>query len=62
MSRHAYYEELKALAREKRALHGVDTAAFGLREVRGIYRAEGMKIDSWPAALQSQGALYGGRR
>ena len=57
MSRHAYYEELKALAREKRALHGVDTAAFGLREVRGIYRAEGVKIDSWPLPHRVK-ALY----
>jgi len=48
MSRNAYYEDLKALAREKRALYGVDTAAFGLREVRSIYKNEGVHIDHWP--------------
>ncbi|MES2228959.1 MAG: hypothetical protein V4540_14495 [Pseudomonadota bacterium] len=44
----AYFEELKALAREKRQLYEVDTAALGLREVRKIYKAEGITIDYWP--------------
>jgi Zn-dependent peptidase ImmA (M78 family) len=57
MSRHAYYEDLKALAREKRNLHGVDTAAFGLREVRRIYKQEGIKIDYWPLPYKIK-ALY----
>ena len=48
MSNSAYYEILKVLAREKRALHGVNTALFGLREVRRIYKAEGVRIDYWP--------------
>lgn len=48
MSRHAYYEGLKALAREKRTGYGVDTAAFGLTEVRQIYKKEGIRIDYWP--------------
>ncbi len=48
MSRRAYYEELKALARAKRAAYGVDTAAFGLREIRGIYRSEGIRLDHYP--------------
>jgi hypothetical protein len=30
MSRHAHYQELKALAREKRGDYGVVTEAFGL--------------------------------
>ena len=45
MNRHAHFEELKKLAREKRAQHEVETAAFGLTEVRKIYRAEGIRID-----------------
>jgi len=57
MSRHAYYEDLKALAREKRELHGVDTAAFGLREVRRIYKEEGIRIDLWPLPYKIK-ALY----
>jgi hypothetical protein len=40
MSRDVYYESLKALAREKRAHYGVDTAVFGFREVRIIYKEE----------------------
>jgi len=47
MDRHKYYEKLKELAREKRNYYKVDTAAFGLREVRKIYKAEGIKIDYW---------------
>jgi Zn-dependent peptidase ImmA (M78 family) len=57
MSRHTYYENLKALAREKRAEHGVDTAAFGLREIRGIYRTEGIVIDHYPLPAKIK-ALY----
>lgn len=48
MSRYAYYEDLKALAREKRRAHGVDTTAFGLSEARQIYAAEDLRIDYWP--------------
>lgn len=48
MNRHAYYEEMKALARVKRERYDVDTSAFGLREVRKIYKAENITIDSWP--------------
>ena len=57
MSRHAHYEELKALAREKRELYGVVTDAFGLREVRKIYKAEGVRIDYYPLPYKIK-ALY----
>jgi hypothetical protein len=57
MNRPAYYEDLKSLAREKRAHYGVDTAAFGLREVRRIYKAEGIRIDPWPLPHKIK-ALY----
>jgi Zn-dependent peptidase ImmA (M78 family) len=57
MSRNAYYENLKVLARAKRAEHGVDTAAFGLREIRGIYRTEGIVIDQYPLPAKIK-ALY----
>lgn len=43
MSTDTYYEELKDLARRKRA----KTPAFGLREARLIYKEEGIKIDHW---------------
>jgi Zn-dependent peptidase ImmA (M78 family) len=57
MSRHAYYEDLKTLARTKRAEYGVETASFGLREVRGIYRAEGIRLDHYPLPSKIK-ALY----
>jgi hypothetical protein len=48
MSRRDYYEELQQLAREKRSEYAVDTASFGLREVRALYKKEGIRIDHWP--------------
>jgi len=57
MTRRAHYRELKALAREKRGHYGVATEAFGLREVRAIYKAEGIRIDYWPLPYKIK-ALY----
>ena len=57
MSRNDYYESLKSLAREKRVLHRVDTGAFGLRELRRIYKAETVRIDHWPLPYRIK-ALY----
>jgi Zn-dependent peptidase ImmA (M78 family) len=57
MSRRLYYEELQRLAREKRAQHNVDTSAFGLREARAIFKAEGIRIDHWPLPRKIK-ALY----
>jgi len=57
MSRRAYYEELQQLAREKRVEYDVDTASFGLQEVRAIYKEEGIRIDHWPLARKIK-ALY----
>jgi len=57
MSPFAYYEGLKALAREKRMVYGVSTTAFGLRDVRRIYSAEGVRIDYWPLSAKVK-AVY----
>ena len=57
MSRNAYFEDLKQLARQKRAKYKVDTAKFGLRELRRIYKAEGIRIDHWPLSRKIK-ALY----
>lgn len=57
MSRRLYYEELQRLAREKRAKYNVDTSSFGLREVRAIFKAEGIRIDHWPLPRKIK-ALY----
>ncbi len=47
MGQRSYYERLKRLAREKRDVYGVCTDALGLRKMRAIYKAEGIKIDLW---------------
>ncbi len=57
IDRNTYYEELKKLAREKRAYYNIDTAALGLREVRQIYKDEGIKIDYWPLSSRIK-AIY----
>jgi hypothetical protein len=57
MTRSAYYEGLKVLARQKRVQHSVNTAVFGLRELRAIYREEGIRIDYWPLPYKVK-ALY----
>ncbi len=57
MSRHAHYQDLKSLAREKREHYGVVTEAFGLRELRRIYKAEGIRIDYFPLPYRIK-ALY----
>ena len=55
MGRLAYYERMKLLAREKRAQHGTVTAHFGLREIRAIYKQEGITVDLWklPATIRA---------
>jgi Zn-dependent peptidase ImmA (M78 family) len=57
MSRSTYYEELKSLARQKRAEYAVETEAFGLRDLRAIYQSEKIKIDYWPLPSKIK-ALY----
>ncbi len=57
MSRNDYFESLQSLAREKRIRHQVDTAAFGLRELRRIYKSEAVQLDHWPLPYKIK-ALY----
>lgn len=57
MGRSEYYSALKALALQKRAFHKIETARFGLREARQIYKAEGIRIDHWPLPSKIK-ALY----
>lgn len=57
MERREYYQLMKALAAEKRQEYGLRTG-FSLHEVRGIYRAEGIRIDSWPGKLRKIRAAY----
>jgi Zn-dependent peptidase ImmA (M78 family) len=55
MTRDEYFEGLKALAREKRKYHAVRTDSFGLREIRKIYKKEGIRIDPWPLPAKIKG-------
>ena len=57
MANASHFDDLKKLARKKRILHKVDTAAFGLQDVRAIYKAEGIKIDYYPLPNKIK-ALY----
>lgn len=57
IDRRAYYDDLLSLAREKRTLHGVETAQFGLSEARRIYKAEGIKLHYWPLSYKIK-AMY----
>jgi Zn-dependent peptidase ImmA (M78 family) len=57
MSRGAEYQRLKALARERREHYGVATEAFGLLDIRKIYKAEGVRIDYYPLPYKIK-ALY----
>jgi Zn-dependent peptidase ImmA (M78 family) len=47
MTRTAYYERLKRLARQVRATNGLDTPRVLKSDLRRIYRKEGIKIDLW---------------
>ncbi len=58
MNRATYYESLKQLARDKRSHYGIETDAFGLREMRAIYKAEGVRIDKWSHPLRKVRAAY----
>jgi Zn-dependent peptidase ImmA (M78 family) len=41
------YDQVKQLAKDKRAQYGVSTAALNLNVIRKIYSAEKIKIDKW---------------
>ena len=47
MTRTAYYEELKALARRVREEHGLTTAKVTLTDMRRIYRSYDLKVKLW---------------
>jgi Zn-dependent peptidase ImmA (M78 family) len=45
MDKRQYYARMRELARKKRQEYSVDTSAFGVREVRSIYRMENITVD-----------------
>lgn len=48
MTRSAYYEEMRELARDVRNEYRLATARVTLTDMRRIYRDQGIKIDLWP--------------
>jgi Zn-dependent peptidase ImmA (M78 family) len=58
VNRFDYYEELKLLARQTRAQHGLDSPRVQRSDMRRIYKFYGIKIDLWPYKLKSlRGAI-----
>lgn len=53
MNRQAYYEELKLLARQVRAEHGLRSPRVLASDLRRIYDRHGIVIDSWPYRLRN---------
>ncbi|HXW25922.1 MAG TPA: ImmA/IrrE family metallo-endopeptidase [Xanthobacteraceae bacterium] len=51
----AYYASIRELARKKRAEYSIQTNAFGIREIRAIYRREHITIDirTLPSCLKA---------
>jgi len=58
MTRSAYYEEMRALAREVRRDHGLGTPRVLRSDLRRIYRAYGIRIDLWPYRLRNLRGAY----
>jgi Zn-dependent peptidase ImmA (M78 family) len=58
----AYYGLMRDLAREKRAEFAIQTRAFGIREIRGVYRRENITIDfrKLPSCLKAIYVVQGG--
>mgnify|MGYP001587719945 CR=1 FL=1 len=53
------YEQVKAIAREKRQLYPVVSQTIGISYLRGVYRQEGIKIKiAQPNALRKLKAAY----
>jgi Zn-dependent peptidase ImmA (M78 family) len=53
MNRQAYYEDLKLLARQVRAEHGLRSPRVLASDLRRIYDRHGIVIDSWPYRLRN---------
>ncbi|TAJ07584.1 MAG: ImmA/IrrE family metallo-endopeptidase [Nitrospirae bacterium] len=58
MSRSAYYEQMKSLAREVRKHHGLTTPRVSKSDIRTIYRGYGIRIDLWPYSLKNLRGAY----
>jgi len=53
VNRQAYFEDLKRLARQVRAEHGLRSPCVLASDLRRIYDRHGITIDSWPYRLRN---------
>jgi hypothetical protein len=58
VNRHAYYEQLKALARSVRDEFALRTPRVLRSDLRRIYRKHGIRIDLWPNFKGLRGAYF----
>lgn len=58
MTRTRYYEELKELARAKRALYGLTTPRVLKTDFRRIFKEEGIQLDYWDGPLKKVRGAY----
>lgn len=58
MNRFAYYQEMKALARQVRADHGLTTPRVLRSDLRRIYKRHGIRIDLWPHRFKRLRGAY----
>src|SRR5262249_29310027 len=58
MKRSAYYQEMKALARQVRADHGLTTPRVLRSDLRRIYKHHGIRIDLWPHRFKRLRGAY----
>jgi Zn-dependent peptidase ImmA (M78 family) len=58
VNRFAYYEQMKALARQVRQEHHLATARVLRSDLRRLYRAYDIKIDLWPYKFKSLRGAY----
>ena len=56
--RYEYYERMKALAREIRAKYEIVATRVTRRDIRRVYRAEGVRIDLRPGFKKLRGAYF----
>ncbi|MEK7234228.1 MAG: ImmA/IrrE family metallo-endopeptidase [Elusimicrobiota bacterium] len=49
---------MKALAREVRGQHGLNSCRVGRADLRRIYKAEGIRIDKWPHRFKDLRGAY----
>jgi hypothetical protein len=58
MNRFTYYQEMKALARQVRANHGLTTPRVLRSDLRRIYKHCGIRIDLWPHRFKRLRGAY----